>query len=107
MASHSLLEAELDAVAETGLYESRESFLSDAVQTLFAARPDLREAVAFRLYEKGIFSLGRTAEWTGLSIEELKERLHQRGISRQASESLEEIEAMARTALRAAGREVD
>jgi predicted HTH domain antitoxin len=107
MARYSLLEAELQAITETGLYESRESFLSDAVRTLFAARPDLRETVACRLYEKGIFSLGRTAEWSGLSIEELKESLHRRGISRQAPESVEETEAMARAALRAAGREAD
>lgn len=101
MARHSLLEAELDAVTETGLYESRESFLSDAVQTLFAARPDLREVVACRLYDKGVLSLGRAAEWTGLSIEDLKERLDRKGISRQAPETAEETEAMARAALRA------
>lgn len=105
MTKHALLEAELEAVTETGLYDSRESFLSDAVQTLFAARPDLREAVAYRLYEKGILSLGRAAEWSGLSIEALKERLHQRGISREAPEDLDETEAMARAALRSAGRE--
>jgi predicted HTH domain antitoxin len=104
MARNALLEAELEAVTETGLYESRESFLSDAVRTLFAARPDLRETVACRLYEKGVFSLGRVAEWTGLSIEDVKERLDQRGISREAPETLEETEAMAQTALRAAGR---
>jgi predicted HTH domain antitoxin len=107
MSRHSLLEAELEAVTETGLYDSRESFLSDAVHTLFAARPDLREAVACRLYEKGVLSLGRTAELSGLSIEELKESLHRRGISRQAPESQEETEAMARAALRAAGRRAD
>src|SRR5258707_13805365 len=105
MATHSLLEDELEAVTETGLFESRESFLAAAVEILFAARPDLREAVACRLFEKGILSLGRTAEWSGLSIEEVKERLHRRGISRQAPENLEETEAMARAALRAAGRE--
>lgn len=107
MTRSSLLEAELEAVTETGLYQSKESFLLDAVQTLFAARPDLREVVACRLYEKGVLSLGRTAEWSGLSIEALKEGLHQRGISRHAPESLAETEAMARAALRAAGREAD
>ena|SRR4028119_1522169 len=105
MAKHALLQAELEAITETGLYDSRESFLSDAVQTLFAARPDLREAVAYRLYEKGILSLGRVAEWSGLSIEVIKEGLHQRGISREAPEDLEEMEAMARAALRSTGRE--
>jgi predicted HTH domain antitoxin len=98
------LDEELAAVAETGLYESREAFLADAVHTLIAARPDLREAVACKLYEKGAFSLGRAAEWAGISIEALKEALYRRGISRQAPESPAETEAMARAALRSAGR---
>lgn len=98
------LDEELTAVAETGLYESREAFLSDAVHTLLAARPDVREAVACRLYEKGAFSLGRAADWAGLSIETLKEALHRRGISRQAPESASEVEAMARKALGSARR---
>ncbi len=106
MATHSLLEDELEAVEETGLFESKESFLATAVETLLAARPDVREAIAFRLYEKGVLSLGRTAEWTALSIEEVKERLHLHGISREAPESVEESEAMARAALKAAARDL-
>src|SRR3954453_22484635 len=89
------LEEELTAVAETGLYTSREAFLADAVHTILAARPDLREAVASKLYEKGSFSLGRAAEWAVLSIEAMKEALHRRGISRQAPEGPSEVEAMA------------
>jgi predicted HTH domain antitoxin len=68
---------------------------------------DLRETVACRLYETGVFSLGRAAEWTGLSIEDIKERLYQRGISREAPETAEETEAMAQAARRAAGRTAD
>jgi len=98
------LDEELAAVTETGLYESREAFLSDAVDTLLAARPDLREAVACKLYEKEALSLGRAAEWAGLSIEAMKDALHRRGISRQAPESPSEIEAMAQAALRSARR---
>lgn len=92
------LEAVLAAVEETGLYKSREAFLTDAVNTLFAARPDLREAVACRLYEKSVFSLGRAAEWAGVSIVDMKESLRRAGISRVAPEGLEETEAMARSA---------
>lgn len=104
MARRSLLEEELAAVTETGLYKSEEAFLRDAVNTFLAARPDVREAVACRLYEKGVFSLGRAAEWTGLSIEEMKESLHRRGIRRESSETPEEIEAAARRTARATGR---
>ena len=98
------LEDELAIVTETGLYESREAFLSDAVAILFAARPDLREAVACGLYQKGLFSLGKAAEWSGLSTEEIKESLHRRGIVRQSTADLSEIEAMAKASLEAARR---
>jgi predicted HTH domain antitoxin len=98
------LEEELEAVTETGLYKSREAFLTDAVRTLFAARPDVREAAACRLYEKGVFSLGRAAAWAGISIEDMKESLHRAGISREAPQGPAELEAMARRALKAAGR---
>jgi len=99
-----LLDEELGAVTEAGLYESREAFLSHAVDTLFAARPDLREAVACKLYEKGVFSLGRAAEWSRISIEDLKEALHRLGISREAPEDAAETEAMALATIKAAGR---
>jgi predicted HTH domain antitoxin len=98
------LEEELEAITETGLYKSKEAFLTDAVRTLLAARPDIREAAACRLYEKGVFSLGRAAAWSGLSIEAMKESLYRAGISREAPESLAELEAMAHRALKAAGR---
>ena len=98
------LEAVLAAVEETGLYKSREAFLTDAVRTLLAARPDVREAVACRLYEKGVFSLGRAAEWVGVSIEDMKESLHRAGISREAPQGPAELEAMARSASSVAWR---
>jgi predicted HTH domain antitoxin len=97
------LEEELTAVTEAGLYESREAFLVDAVNTFLAARPDLREEIACKLYEKGIFSIGRASEWAGLSIERFKESLHERGILRQAPDP-EEMEAMARKSLEMARR---
>jgi predicted HTH domain antitoxin len=97
------LEEELMAVTEAGLYQSREAFLTDAVNTFLAARPDLKVEIACRLYEKGAFSIGRAAEWSGLSIEDLKESLHRKGITRPSAD-LEETEAMARISLEAARR---
>ncbi len=90
------LQEELAALTETGLYATQEAILIDAVRTLLAARPDLRQAIGCRLYEKGRLSLGRAAEWTGLTIEEMKEVLHQKGIRRQTEEDPAVIEAMAR-----------
>ena len=97
------LEEELVAVTEAGLYQSREAFLTDAVNTFLAARPDLKEEIACRLYEKGVFSVGRAAEWAGLSIETLKETLYRKGIVR-ASSDLEETEAMARRSVEVSRR---
>src|SRR5947199_10266253 len=90
------LDEELSALDATGLYESREAFLSDAVNTLLAARPDLRVAIACKLYEEDKISLGRAAAWSGLSLDSMKEALARRGILRKAPESPEETEAMAR-----------
>ncbi len=107
MSSFSLpleLREELTALTETGLYATEESILADALRTFFAARPDLRRAVGTRLYQKGRLSLGRTAEWCGLSIEELKEELHEQGIRRLTEEDSTEIATMARKALEISGR---
>ena len=98
------LREELAALTETGHYSNEESILADAVRTFFAARPDLRRAVATRLYQKGRLSLGRAAEWCGFSIEEFKEELLRQGIRRLTEEEPAEIEAMARKALEIAGR---
>jgi predicted HTH domain antitoxin len=104
MDTTTLLEEELTAVTEAGLYASKEAFLEEAVAALLESRSDLRELIACRFYEKGIFSLGRAAEWARLSIEELKESLHRQGIVRQSTAALDEIDAMARRSLAAAGR---
>ena len=98
------LRQELAVVTATGLYDDPEIFLTDAVRTFLAARPDLREAMACTLYARGELSLGRAAEWGGLNIENLKAALYRRGIERQADESPAEIRTMAETALKAAGR---
>jgi predicted HTH domain antitoxin len=104
MVARSLLAEELEAMAETGLYDSKEAFLAHAVEVLLTARPDLREAVACKLYEKGVLSIGRTAEFAGLSIEDLKDSLYRRGIKRESDESLSEMEKMAGLSARMAGR---
>jgi predicted HTH domain antitoxin len=97
---------ELTALTEAGLYDSEEAFVADAVRTFLSARPDLREAIACRLYARGVFSLGRAAEWSGLSVGMMKAALHRAGIVRQADEGPDETEAMARETLHAAGRAV-
>ena len=98
------LEEQVFVLAESGAYENPTAILRDALRTLLAARPDLRETIACIQYQRGSFSLGRAAEWGGLSIETMKEALARRGISRQAPESVAETETMARRSMERAGR---
>ncbi len=98
------LEDQVSVLTEAGVYESPAAIVRDALLTLLAARPDLRELIACTMYEKGGLSLGRAAEWSGLSIEAMKEAFARHGISRQAPESLAETQAMARRSMERAGR---
>lgn len=98
------LRDEVRALTEVGLYASEESVLADAVRTLLAARPDLRVAAACRLYETDRFSLGKASEWSGLSIEEMKEELHRRGIQRLTEDDPQVVREMAKRAAALAGR---
>jgi predicted HTH domain antitoxin len=98
------LENEVAAAVESGMYESKEDLIHDAVYTLLAARPDLRIAVACKLYESGDFSLGKASEWSGISIEAMKAELGQRGINCQSTQSTADIEGMARNALQQSNR---
>ena len=98
------LKVQLESIRDTGYYESESQFVAEAIRTLLAARKDLRIAVACKLYEHGVNSLGKAAELSGLDIETMKTVLHERGISRTDFESLAEIEDMAEEALHVAGR---
>ena len=86
------------------MYASENEFATEAIRTLLAARPDVRLALACKLYERGAISLGKAAELSGLDVEAMKEALHRHGVSRVAPEDLTETEAMAESALKAAER---
>src|SRR3990172_8514737 len=96
-----MIQEEVYAAADTGLYDSAGEFMADAIRTLLAARPDVRVAMSCALYERGALSLGRAVELSGLDIERLKEALSLRGISREAPEGPTETAMMARSALTA------
>lgn len=99
------LQEQMTAATEAGFYASETDLVTDAVRVLLAARPDLRVATACRLYARGTVSLGRAAELAGLDIVRFKRALHEQGIPRTAPESLAETVEMARSTLKAAGRQ--
>ena len=97
-----LLREQIAAAQEAGFYASEAELVADAVRTLLAARPDVRLAAAYRLYERGTVSLSKAAELAGMDIESLKRALDERGIARTAPESAAETAEMACASLRAA-----
>ena len=75
---------DLDALADLGGYENADAVLEDAIRTLLRRRPELRLALAVEKYRRGTVSLNRAAEHAGVSTEEFKTELAERGITREA-----------------------
>jgi len=99
-----LIKKELKVIPSTGLYKSEEEFIKEAINTLLAARKDLRITIACELYKRGEISFGKACEIASLNIEEMKEVLYKRGIKRSVTASLEELEGMAKKAIELARR---
>ena len=102
--SEDLVKKELGVVSKTGLYRDEKEFIKEAINTLLAARKDLRVSIACELYKKGEISLGKACEIASLNIEEMKEVLYKRGIRRKVNVSAEEMESMAKKAVELARR---
>ena len=86
------LNAALEVIPNTGYYTSTSEFLKDAMNTILAARKDLRVSIAIELYKKG-YSLGRVAEIADLDYEAMKEILVKSGIEiRRGVETVEELD---------------
>jgi predicted HTH domain antitoxin len=92
---------ELSAVVRAGCFASEEEALREAVQTLFAVKPQLRVEAAIRQYLDEEITLGRAAELTGMTQWRFQELLAQRGLqvpieARSAKELDEAVERIRR-----------
>ena len=102
--SEELMKKEMKAVTSTGLYRDEEEFIKEAINTLLAARKDLRVAIACELYKREEISFGKACEIASLNIEDMKEELYKRAIRRKVNVSLDEMEGMAKKAVELASR---
>lgn len=93
-----------DTIPATGLYDSTAEFVSEAINTLWVARKDLRLEVACRLYAQGDISIGRACEIAEVDLERFKDVLARKGITRASTSTVEEIKQMAEQALQTSGR---
>ena len=99
-----IVSKEINVIPFTGYYKNENEFIKDAVNTLLSARKDLRIAVACELYKREEVSFGKACEIASLDIEEMKEVLHKKEITRKVSATPEDVSNMADEAIRLAGR---
>ena len=62
------------------LYSDEQSVIQDALRYLLQARPVLRLEMAIYRYQTGAISLGKAANLAGVSFEQMREMLSNRGI---------------------------
>ena len=104
MATGNLIDKEIRIIPSTGLYKTSDDFLKDAVNTLLAARKDVRVAIACELYKREEISFGKACEIASVDMEEMKEILHTKGIDRKSGLEIKETENIAEEAVKFAGR---
>lgn len=78
------VEEDVELLRKTGAYESDAAVIEDALRSLLRSKPELRMTLAVEKYRTGRVSHNRAAEIAGVSPEEFKEVLHERGIPRTA-----------------------
>lgn len=79
------VEESIDILRRKGRFSSREEFLDEAVRSFLRENPDLRIELAVEQFQSESVSLNRAAEIAGVSSEEFKDILSDRGIEREAS----------------------
>ena len=99
-----IVSKEINVIPSTGYYKNENEFIKDAVNTLLSARKDLRIAVACELYKREEISFGKACEIASLNVEEMKEVLHKKGITRKVSAPPADLKDMADEAMKLAGR---
>ncbi len=75
-----LVDKEIDALVRTGLYQSRDEVISDAIRNLLLNNKPLRLELAIDLFRSDEVSLGRAAEIAGTDRWQFQEVLCERHI---------------------------
>lgn len=75
-----LIKMEIEYLIKSGLYNNKGEVIQDALKSLMVSHPHYKIEIAIEAYLQGEVSLGRAAHLSGLSYEEMKDILRQRGI---------------------------
>ncbi|KAF5414350.1 MAG: hypothetical protein C5S48_09055 [Candidatus Methanogaster sp.] len=94
-----LFDLEIEYLLKIGAYRTEGEVLKDALRQLLLSRPGYRIDIAVKLYTDDKISLGKAAELAGMSFDEMKDVLVQRGIEPKLgiatiSEALDEIDVL-------------
>ena len=91
--TESMLAQGLRAVVQAGIYRTEEEALQEAISTLFAVKPALRQEAAIELFKSGEISITRAAAMAGLTRWRFQDVLAQRGIQIETdADSRDELE---------------
>lgn len=75
-----LAKMEIAYLIKSGLYNNKDEVIRDALRSLVSSHPHYKIEIAVEAYQRGEISLGKAAQLSGLSYEEMKDILMQRGI---------------------------
>lgn len=79
-------------LVKAGLYGNEKAVVDDAVQALLRTRPQLRLELAVSEYRRRDISIGRAATLAGISTEQMKDLLLERGFEpRLGPEDMAEV----------------
>ena len=84
-----------------GLYESEGDVIQDGIRHILRSHPEYKIEIAVEKYKQQGVSLGKAADIAGISLEEMKEILKDRGISLKGPRSIKEIHEDAKQARKA------
>lgn len=79
MSEQSTVQWEISQLVETRLFPDEDAVLRSALRALFQSQPEIRQQLVIRAYTAGEISLGKAAEMMGVSHEEMKDILIERG----------------------------
>jgi len=82
---------ELDDLVDSGVFPDANTAVREALRVLWQERPAVRIDVAVHKYRQGSFSLAAAAALAGISFDQMKEILAERGVPlRLGPESIDE-----------------
>lgn len=90
-------------LVELDLYKDEQAVIEDGVRHILRTHPEYKIEIAVKRYKEEAISLGKAADFAGLSLEDMKEILRTRGVALKGPASREEIKedaGQARDALR-------